>query len=248
MSNTITQGPIGAAAPTPVPTTPQGTGSQEMGKDQFLKLLITQLRYQDPMDPSKPEEFASQLAQFSSLEGMQNIEKILTDQSAASSLNTLALKADLGASFIGRDVLAAGNSLELKSDGPSAVQVEVGTGGGTLTLSITDSSGKQVATQDIGFRAGGRQTLNVDKLPAGDYTYSVTAKNAAGTDVPVTTYTSGIVDSVSFQNGTVILKSGSLSFPLDNVVEVERAPAGAAALAAMASARIIPHSTESVHP
>ena len=84
----------------------------------------------------------------------------------------------------------------------------------------------------------------VEALPAGTYTYKVTATSLAGSDVPVQTYTAGIVDGVSFQGGTVILKSGTLTFPLDNVVEVEQAPAGAAALAAASSARIIPSPTE----
>jgi flagellar basal-body rod modification protein FlgD len=211
-----------------------------MGKDDFLKLLITQLRYQDPINPAKPEEFAAQLAQFSSLEGMQNIQQILQSQSSANQLSTLALKADLGASFIGRSVLAAGNQLELAADGPAAVQVEVGTGGGTTKVSVQDASGHEVLSKTIGFRNAGRQTLALGDLPAGKYTYTVTATAASGADVPVTTYTSGIVDGVSFQGGTVILKAGDLTFPLDNVVEVERAPAGAAALAAVRSARIIP--------
>ena len=112
MSTTITQGPRGTAAPsTPTPA-PTGTGKAELGKSDFLQLLITQLRYQDPINPSKPEEFAAQLAQFTSLERMQNIESLLQSQGDASALSTLAMKADLGASFIGRQVLAAGNRID----------------------------------------------------------------------------------------------------------------------------------------
>ena len=220
-----------------------GAGGK-LGKDEFLQLLVTQLRYQDPLNPSKPEEFASQLAQFSSLEGMQNIQTILQGQSDAASLNTLAMKADLGASFIGRNVIAGGNALEVTGSDPATVTVDIGAKGGTTTLTVLDGSGQEVSTQELGFRNGGRQTLNVGTLPTGDYTYKVSVTDAAGANVPVQTYTSGIIDGVSFLGGTVVLRSGKLTFPLDNVVEVERAPAGAAALAAVAKARFLPIKVE----
>jgi flagellar basal-body rod modification protein FlgD len=245
MTTPVTQGPIGPAAPTPVATTPTGTGKADLGKDDFLKLLITQLRYQDPINPADPEQFASQLAQFSSLEGLQNIQDLLTQQASGNSLTTLMLKADLGASFIGRSVIAAGNQITQTADGPATATVDVGTGGGKVHVSVLDASGKEVLSEDLGFKDAGRQTLELGDLPAGDYTYSVTATGLGGDDVPVQTYTSGVVDGVSFQNGTVILRAGSLTFPLDNVVEVEPAPAGAAALAAVSGARIISSSKES---
>lgn len=245
----VVQGPIGPAQPTPVDNTPAGKGKTALGKDDFLKLLVTQLRYQDPMDPQKPEEFSAQLAQFSSLESMQNIEKVLQQQVDAGGLTTLAMKADLGASFIGRNVIAAGDKLQV-TDGSSdsQVTVDIGTGGGKTVLTILDSSGKEVATRTLGWKDAGRQTLDCGELPTGKYSYKVTVTGAGDSDIPVQTYTSGIVDSVSFQNGTVILKAGDLSFPLDNVVEVERAPAGASVLAAIRGARVLPSSMESAKP
>jgi flagellar basal-body rod modification protein FlgD len=215
-----------------------------MGKDDFLRLLITQLRYQDPINPSKPEEFAAQLAQFSSLEGMQNIQTLLQSQLNAGSLSTLAMKADLGASFIGRNVLAAGNQIQVAEDGAARISVDIGTGGGKAVLTIYDASGREVATKDLGFRKGGRQVVETPELPSGSYTYKVSATSLSGAEVDVQTYTSGIIDGVSFSGGQVVLRSGSLEFPLDNVVEVERAPAGTAALAAVTRARIIPSQTE----
>jgi flagellar hook assembly protein FlgD len=179
---------------------------------------------------------------------MQNIEKVLQQQVDAGGLTTLAMKADLGASFIGRNVIAAGNKISLTEQGPAKAIVDIGTGGGKTVVTIKDKAGKEIATKNLGWRDAGRQTLDLGDLPAGTYSYEVTVTGAGDSDIPVQTYTSGIVDSVSFQNGTVILKSGDLSFPLDNVVEVERAPAGASVLAAIRGARVLPSSMESAKP
>lgn len=246
--NTITQGPLGPAAPTVQPSAATGTGKSTLGKDDFLRLLVTQLRYQDPTSPQDASAFASQLAQFSSLEGMQNIQTILTTQAQAGQLNTLAAKGNLGTSMIGRSVLAAGDQLESDGSAASRVTVDIGAGGGAVQLSVLDSSGNPVVTSDAGFRGGGRQVLNAGKLPAGAYTYRVTVTAPNGAAVPVQTYTTGLVDGVAFQSGTVVLKSGTLTIPLDNVVEVDRSSAGEAALAGLNAARILPSPAESVQP
>lgn len=244
----IITGPIGPAAPTVPPAQPEGKGKSELGKDDFLLLLMAQLKHQDPMSPADPSQFSAQLAQFSSLESMQNIEKVLQAQVDASQYDTMAQKAALGASFIGKEVLVAGNSFEVTEAGPADVKVDIGTGGGKTTLTILDKDGKEVATRELGWQNAGRQTLSTGDLPAGEYTYEVTCTGAGASDIPVQSYSTGVVDGLTFQNGSVLLRSGKLTFLLDHVVEVQRTTAGAAALAAISGARIIPSTTESVLP
>lgn len=65
-------------------------GTTNLGKDDFLKLLITQLRYQNPLEPMDNKEYIAQLAQFSSLEQMQNLNMQLANLSAINSIGKTA--------------------------------------------------------------------------------------------------------------------------------------------------------------
>lgn len=93
----------------------------DMGKDDFMKLLVTQLRYQDPMKPMEDKEFIAQMAQFSALEQMQNLNTYF--------LSTQAI------SMIGKNVSWSDDQGELRSGIVKAVNMA----NGTATLSIGDS-------------------------------------------------------------------------------------------------------------
>jgi flagellar basal-body rod modification protein FlgD len=104
-----------------------GSASNELGKDEFLKLLILQLQNQDPLNPIKNEEFIAQLAQFSSLEQMQNLNKSMT------SLGSLQILTQT-ASLVGKEVevLTDNNSVvtgtvtqAIFKDGTAKIQVNV---------------------------------------------------------------------------------------------------------------------------
>jgi len=72
-------------------TTQTAANKSVLGKDDFLKMLVQQLRYQDPLNPMKGDEFATQLAQFSSVEQLNNINTSLTDSLNANYMLTQAI-------------------------------------------------------------------------------------------------------------------------------------------------------------
>jgi flagellar basal-body rod modification protein FlgD len=84
-----------------------------MGKDQFLKLLIAQLKNQDPMSPLQGDQMASQLAQFSSLEQLQQINANLTGQQTQSGTLLGAVQSSAAINTIGHTVVAIGNQLQV---------------------------------------------------------------------------------------------------------------------------------------
>ena len=135
------------------------TGKNELGKDAFLQLLVTQLKNQNPLDPQDNSAFVAQLAQFSSLEGITTLNS--TVSSLAGNYNSSqALQAS---SLVGRNVIVQTNSVQL--DDPSkgmtgSVTVPSSIAGGTV--SITDSSGTVVRTIDLGSRAAGSASFTWD--------------------------------------------------------------------------------------
>jgi|WetSurMetagenome_2_1015567.scaffolds.fasta_scaffold470636_1 flagellar basal-body rod modification protein FlgD len=209
-------------------TSTTGTSRTQMGKDEFLTLLVTQLRNQDPLSPLQPHEFAAQLAQFSSLEQLTQLNDALDQDLQLGQLNALIGQTQFSASLMGKSVMAAGDKVSIPTAGTASIRVDVGGSGGKATLTLIDSSGKKVAVRDLGTVPAGVQTLTLPSdLPAGDYTYQLDVKGAGDAAVAVTTYTSGVVDRVLFKDGAIYLRLGTLEVALDDVAALEPAPASA---------------------
>src|SRR5688572_26319377 len=94
-------------------STTSTTPNDELGQNAFLKLMIAQLKNQDPMKPQDPSEFMSQLAQFSQVTSVQNMEKSIQDL-AGSLRSTQVLN---GASLVGRDILSPADTYTLEEAG-----------------------------------------------------------------------------------------------------------------------------------
>jgi flagellar basal-body rod modification protein FlgD len=200
------------------------TGSTDLGRDEFLKLLITQLRNQDPLSPLEPHEFAAQLAQFSSVEQLTQLNEEMAAQGQTLELNALLSKTSFSAALIGKQIVAEGNQVTIPSGSAGQVEFEVGAGGGSARLRLLDSAGNEVAARDLGTVAAGRQTVTLPgDLPAGTYKYEITVKDAKGASVPVVTYTTGTVDGVSFKDGSILLRLGKIEIAMDSLVEVSGA-------------------------
>lgn len=196
-----------------------------MGKEEFLTLLVAQLQNQDPMNPMDGQEFAAQLAQFSSLEQLININNALEAQAVASQGIAQLLNATTATGVIGRKVVAYGDQIQIPETGEAVVTVDIGGSGGTATLKIFDAAGREVGARKIGHIAAGRQTIELgsaaDDCTPGMYRYKVEVTDPAGNSVGVTTYTSGQIEGIRFGSNGPVLVAGSLEIPLYTVIEVK---------------------------
>jgi flagellar basal-body rod modification protein FlgD len=217
--------PPGGVAPAPA----LKDRSASIGANQFLQLLVTQLRHQDPLSPLQANEFAAQLAQFSSLEQLVQVNAGLATQTNAATAATLATQTQLGASLVGRQVVAQSNQVEIGADGTASMLADVGVPGGTAALRLLDASGKTVATEDLGTLTGGRQVIDLTGMPPGVYTTALGVVGSDGTAIPVTTYTAGTVGGVTLQDGQPMLRIGGVAVPVSSLIEI--LPASAAATA-----------------
>ncbi len=216
--------PIGSTSAPLVVNNPGGV----LDKEDFLQLLVTQLRHQDPLNPMDGTAFASQLAEFSGLEQLIQVNEGLAAQSQGDLMTQLSLRTTLAATLIGHDVLGYGGQLHVTGSGAHEVTVDVGGNGGVASIDIIDEFGNTVATSQIGpVKAGAQQTLEfkLSGVPPGAYAYQVTVMDQNGSLVPVEQFTVGRVEGVFFDRGGIALRlENGLRINLDNLAEIE--PAG----------------------
>ena len=202
--------------------TPLGPGGK-LGKNEFLKLLVTQLRYQDPMNPLQGEEMAAQLAQFSSLEQLVNIGDALKTQQSGNDALVAAVTNSTAMNTIGKEVTAVGDQVYLPEDGKATVScTSAGSGQGTLT--IADSTGKVLGTRNLGYVGAGANTFEIGTagagLKEGGYRYYVDVKGGDGKAVEVETYTTARVDGITYGNDGALLTAGPLRIKPGAIVKI----------------------------
>jgi len=167
---------IGLAQPT------QTGAKQSLGQDDFLKLMTKQLQSQDPFKPMDSAQFLGQIAQFSTVSGIQSLNTGFASLSDSLTAN----QALQGASMVGRTVQVPGDTLALGAAG-SVTATGALPSSGNLTATIRDPSGAVVRQIDLGTHAAGPvdlawdgQTTAGSRAPAGAYTVSLQLTAADG--------------------------------------------------------------------
>lgn len=197
--------------------------ASELGRNEFLDLMTTQMQNQNPLDPKKNEDFVAQLAQFSSLEQMQSLNTSVED-AMGQFRSTQALQAS---AMVGQSVLVEGNTAKLGPEGEVKGAVELPSATSNLRVSVYNESGELVRQMDKGQQGSGTVDFSWDGensegelMEPGEYRIKAEAQYDGETQ-ELATRLNANVDSVSLDNGGVTLNlAGQGAVPLDQVKQI----------------------------
>jgi flagellar basal-body rod modification protein FlgD len=203
----------------------EGKGNPKLDKDAFFKLMLTHLKNQDPTSPLKSHEMAAQLAQFSSLEQMSNINEVLKDMNKGQTSTGQFQALDL----IGKTVGGDSAKIDHKNgDTRHSLSFNLADSAEEVKVAIKDAEGKIVKNFDLKNQAKGTVKLEWDgksidgrPQPAGTYKLQVDAKNSSGSKVATETQFKGQVTGIQFAETGPIVFIGNKSVPLKEIKQIQ---------------------------
>ena len=198
----------------------QSTG---MNKDDFLKLFVTQLQNQDPLNPQDSSQFIGQLAQLTQVEQAYNtntnLQSLLTQGSNSTTVGAISL--------IGKQVQAPGSQVSLQSGSPATINFNLAQDANQVSVAVKDANGTTVKTLATGAAGAGNTSMSWDgtnnagaQLASGTYTFAVSATDSTGAAVTTTPLIVGTVNAIDMSSTIPVLTIGSLQVPLTSVTTV----------------------------
>ncbi len=207
------------------------TGSmQALGKDDFLQLLVAQLTHQDPLEPMDDTQFIAELAQFSSLEQLQNMNESINNSLAWDYLQMQTINNTMATSLIGRDIKATFNNIYLDEENLPKINYSTTDFASEVKIDILNMDGTVVRTltqEDI--EAGSNsivwdgKDMNGNRLESGYYTISISATDSSGESFTPSTFVEGRVTGVLYRDGAAYLQVNGLEIALAEVTAIKDA-------------------------
>ncbi|HEX14250.1 MAG: hypothetical protein C0173_01180 [Desulfurella sp.] len=211
----------------PTTLTPASSASQinnpknTITQDGFLKLLIAQLKHQDPMNPLSSDQFIQENTMFSQLQQLVNMNQTLSKLSNQSQTNAYA------ASLLGKNILTNTTTITINGTSITPAAYTLSQNAADVKATIINASGNSVATIDLGPQNAGTNTFqfngkneNGNYLSNGIYTVAFTATDSNGNIIPVN-QSAGTVTSISFgPDGPVLHTNLGKSISINNVTGV----------------------------
>jgi flagellar basal-body rod modification protein FlgD len=203
---------------------PQATGKKsDLGQEDFLHLMLTQLKNQDPFKPLDSGEFLGQLAQFGTVSGLAQLQTSF-DGLKTSLVSNQALQA---ASLVGRTAIVEGSTMGIVEGQPVLGAVDLPSSTSSLNVTVLDSTGQVVRTIPLGAQAKGEAQFVWDGktdgggvAPAGEYTFNAAYRNGSKMEAG-TTLLAAPIDSVKLDSsGFSVALRGIGDTPFSSVREI----------------------------
>ncbi|MGA1876201.1 MAG: flagellar hook assembly protein FlgD [bacterium] len=197
--------------------------SSSLNKDDFLKLLLTQLQHQDPMNPLDNTEFLAQLSQFSQLEQIYNVNQNIQSMAASQNL----VRDSLLTNWLGKTVKVEGSQIYLNNQDGANLSYELLDWADKVTINIYDADSQRIKKIEQFHQGEGIHTMCWDgtdsegnKVAAGTYAFEVIAESN-DESIWVTPYTVGQVCGISFSHeGEPSLQVGNQEIPLSKIIQI----------------------------
>jgi len=207
---------------------PNAAGDATMGKDEFLKMLVTQLKNQDPLNPMDGQEFAAQLAQFTSVEQLLNISDVLAQNGEMNAMLAQSVNSGVAAGLIGKSVQAVGDTVNWDGEHAVPINVKLAEAAETVTVTVRSDAGIAVRSFELKGRSSGEHALEWDgldasgsKVASGTFSVEISASDVAGNPVEAESLIRGKVDRITFGQDGIMLWIGKLRVAMSDVESVE---------------------------
>lgn len=200
------------------------TGSKDLDKDAFMKLMLTQMKHQDPTNPMQAHEMASQLAAFTSVEQLQNLNSTMDGIKKAQA----PMQQFEALNLIGKSVTGDRAQItRVKGDSEHSFQYKLIKDAEDITLKVHNNHGEVVRTFSLKQLKEGANSIFWNgqdetgiEQPPGDYTLSVEAKSKDGKTVGVETKFDGLITGVNYTSEGPLLMVGKQSIKLSDVKKI----------------------------
>lgn len=198
----------------------------QLGQQEFLQLLVAQLQNQDPVNPMDGAQFASQLAQFNSVEQLIGVNQGLNNLAISQDLMGASLTNSMAASLTGKEVRALSDQISLSSEGNTKINYKLNDSATDVEIIIKTKSGAEVRRENLSSIPSGDNSWNWDgldnngqRMGEGEYTIEVVAKNADN-NVGALTFLEGVANRVRYTSQGVFLSVNGIDIPIGDVEEV----------------------------
>jgi len=192
---------------------------EALGKEDFLRLLVTQLRHQDPLEPLNAQDFATQLAQFTALEQQIHTNELLEQEMEFRTAEMIQAQNSAAIGLIGQRVVTLGDQVELSAGGAQEVYLST-TGAGAVRLQLLDADGNVALSMETTVAEAGVHRVDLSGVGAlGEGTYTLSVQPLGG-DVQASPLSSGVVRGVRPGPTGPVLVVGDQEVQLSNVLEI----------------------------